>query len=157
MQDKIIKLRKGRKGRLRPGHPWIFKGQILKTTSSVRSGDIVTVISNEDKFIGRGYFNLASDISIRLLTFHEETIDREFLHKRIKDAVDKRGYLKDTTNAKRLIFSEADGLPGLIADLYNDTLVFQVFTLGAEKLKETVLRILIDIVSPRHTEIRRWS
>ena len=150
MQDKIIKLRKGRKGRLRPGHPWIFKGQILKTTSSVRSGDIVTVISNEDKFIGRGYFNLASDISIRLLTFHEETIDREFLHKRIKDAVDKRGYLKDTTNAKRLIFSEADGLPGLIADLYNDTLVFQVFTLGAEKLKETVLRILIDIVSPKY-------
>ena len=161
MQDKIIRLRKGKKGRLRPGHPWIFKGQILKVTEGSRPGDIVTVINNEDKFVGRGYFNPSSEISIRLLTFKDEIIDEAFLRKKIKDAVDKREdmgtsyFLQKVTcplfsNAKRLIFSEADGLPGLIADLYNDTLVFQVFTLGMEKLKGTVLKILTEIVNPKY-------
>jgi len=149
MQDRIIRLRKGKKGRLEAGHPWIFRGQILKLTSNVRPGDIVTVISNEDKFIGRGYYNPASDITVRLLTFHDETIDNALLHNRIKEAASKRGFLKGVTNAKRLIFSEADRLPGLIADLYNDTLVFQVFTLGMERLKGSVLEIMNDIIRPR--------
>jgi 23S rRNA (cytosine1962-C5)-methyltransferase len=150
MHDKIIRLRKGKKGRLRPGHPWIFKGQILELDPAIKSGDIITVIDNENRFIGRGYYNPSSEISIRLLTFKDEPIDNAFIYKKIKDAVDKRSYLKDMTNAKRLIFSEADGLPGLIADLYNNTLVVQVFTLGMEKLKETVLSILMDVVDPEY-------
>ena len=148
MQDKIIRLRKGRAGKLRPGHPWIFKGQILKLTSSVRPGDIVTVISNEGNFIGRGYFNPASDISIRLFTFNDEPVDEAFIYKRIKDAVEKRDFLKGITNARRLVFSEADGMPGLIADIYDNTLVLQVFTLGMENLKEVVLKTIKDIVNP---------
>lgn len=150
MQDKVIRLKKGKKGRLRTGHPWIFKGAILEVDSNIKAGDIATVVDNENKFIGRGYYNPASEISIRLLTFKDEIIDRLFLHKRIKEAIDKRDYLKDITDAKRLIFSEGDGLPGLIVDLYNDTLVFQVFTLGMEKLKEVVLKILTDIVNPKY-------
>ncbi|OGW77260.1 MAG: hypothetical protein A3I73_05870 [Omnitrophica bacterium RIFCSPLOWO2_02_FULL_45_16] len=150
MQDKVIRLRKGKKGRLKAGHPWIFKGAILEVGSNIKPGDIATVVNNENKFIGRGYYNPASEISIRLLTFKDETIDRLFLHKRIKDAIDKRDYLKNITNAKRLIFSEGDGLPGLIADLYSDTLVFQVFTFGMEKLKEVALKILTDIVNPKY-------
>jgi len=150
MQDKIIRIRKGKKGKLRPGHPWIFKGQILKLTSSVRPGDIVTVISNEDKFIGRGYYNPASDISIRLLTFNDESIDGRFILKIVKEAIEKRAFLKDITNAKRLIFSEADSLPGLIADIYDDTLVLQVFTLGMEKLKPLALNAIKETVNPKY-------
>jgi 23S rRNA (cytosine1962-C5)-methyltransferase len=149
MQDKIIRLRKGKSGKLKSGHPWIFKGQILKLTSSVQPGDIVTVISNEDKFIGRGYFNPASKISIRLLTFKDELINGSFIHNRIKEAVEKRGFLKQISNAKRLIFSEADALPGLIVDLYDDTLVLQVFTLGMENLKPLVLKAIRDIINPK--------
>ena len=74
MQDKIIHLRKGRKGALRPGHPWIFKGQILKAMTGIKPGDIATVVSNEDKLIGRGYYNPSSEISVRLLTFKNEPI-----------------------------------------------------------------------------------
>lgn len=150
MQDKIIRLRKGKSGRIGAHHPWIFKGQILKLTSSVQPGDIVTVISNEDKFIGHGYFNPASDIAIRLLTFKDEIIDESFLRDRIKEAVEKRSFLNDITDAKRLIFSEADGLPGLIADLYNDTLVMQIFTLGMENLKAPVLEAMKDIINPKY-------
>ncbi|MDP3790510.1 MAG: class I SAM-dependent rRNA methyltransferase [Candidatus Omnitrophota bacterium] len=150
MQDKIIQLRKGKKGRLKPGHPWIFKGQILKLTSSVRPGDIVTVISSEDDFIGRGYYNPASDISIRLLTFNEEPVDSALIHRKIKEAVEKREFLKEITNAKRLVFSEADAIPGLIVDLYNDTLVIQIYTLGMEKLREEALSALKDVVGPKY-------
>lgn len=149
MQNTIIRLRKGKKGRLRPGHPWIFKGQIVKAGPGARPGGIVTVVTNEDKFIGRGYYNPSSEISVRLLTFKDEAIDRDFLTKRISEAIEKRGYLKDATNARRLIFSEADGLPGLIADLYADTLVIQVFTLGMEKLKNAVLEAMKRLANPR--------
>lgn len=149
MQDKIIRLRKGKKGRLKAGHPWIFKGAIAKVAPFFKSGDIVSILTNEDKFVGRGYYNPASSIAIRLLTFKSETINEEFFRKRIEAALIRRDYLKDITNAKRLIFSEADFLPGLIADLYNDTLVFQVFTLGAELLKGTILEIIKDIVNPK--------
>ena len=149
MQDKIVRLRKGKSGKLKPGHPWIFKGQILKLTSSVRPGDIVTVISNEDKFVGRGYFNPASGITIRLLTFKDEPINESFIHNRIKEAVGRREFLKETTNAKRLVFSEADSLPGLIADIYNDTLVLQIFTLGMENLKPAVLKAIKETIDPK--------
>lgn len=149
MPDKIIRLRKGKSGRLRPGHPWIFKGQILKLTTSVQPGDIVTVISNENRFVGRGYFNPASDISIRLLTFKDEAVDEKFIYDRVKEAVSKREFLNDITDAKRLIFSEADSLPGLIADLYNDTLVLQIFTLGMENLKPMVLKAVRETIGPR--------
>lgn len=144
MQENIIRLRKGRKGRLRPGHPWIFKGQILKVESRIRPGDIVSVVNGEDKFVGRGYYNPSSEISVRLLTSKDEQIDSAFLQKKIADAISKRDHLESITDAKRLIFSEGDGLPGLIVDQYNETLVIQIFTLGMEKLKEPVLQILRD-------------
>lgn len=148
MDNKIVRLRKGKKGRLREGHPWIFKGQILKLTSTVRAGDIVTVISNEGRFVGRGYFNPASEISIRLLTFNDEPIDGKFLHDRVKSAVGKREFLSGITNAKRIIFSEADSLPGAIADIYDDTIVLQIFTLGTENLKAMLLDAIQDVINP---------
>jgi len=157
MQDRIIRLRKGKLGRLRPGHPWIFRGQILKLTSDVRAGDIVTVISNEDAFLGRGYFNPASEIAVRLLTFRDEPVDEKFLARRITTAVKSRTeYVNDlhspgliTSNARRLIFSEADGLPGLIADLYDNTLVIQISTLGMDNLKAPILKIIKDVINPQ--------
>jgi 23S rRNA (cytosine1962-C5)-methyltransferase len=149
MQDKIITLRTGKKGKLKPGHPWIFKGQTLKVPPGIRPGDIVTIINGQGGFIGRGYYNPASEIIIRLLTFNDETVDELFLQKKIKDAIAKRGFLSELTNARRLIFSEADGLPGIIVDQYNDTIVIQVFTLGMERIKEIVLKILADEINPK--------
>ena len=150
MQNKIITLRTGKKGKLKPGHPWIFKGQALKVPPGISPGDIVTIVNGKGGFVGRGYYNPASDIAIRLLTFKEESIDASFIHRRIKDAVEKRGFLNDVTNAKRLIFSEADALPGLIADIYNNTLVIQIYTLGMDKLRGVILDAVRDVVAPKY-------
>jgi len=150
MQDKIITLRIGKKGKLKPGHPWIFKGQTLKVPPGIRPGDIVTIINGQGEFVGRGYYNPASEIIVRLLTFNDELIDEAFLQKRIEDAIAKRSFLFGFTNARRLIFSEADGLPGLIVDQYNDTIVFQISTLGMECMKESLLKVLADIVNPKY-------
>ena len=149
MQDKIITLRTGKKGRLKPGHPWIFKGQTLKTPPGIRPGDIVTIINGQGEFVGRGYYNPASEIIIRLLTFNDEAVDEIFLHKKITDAIAKRNFLSGFTDAKRLIFSEADNLPGLVVDQYKDTIVFQVSTLGMERLKDSVLNILANEINPK--------
>lgn len=139
MSEKTLKLRSGRKGARRPGHPWIYKEQILKSGSIVKPGDIVAVVDNENKYIGRGYYNPRSEISIRLLTFNDEAINKEFFHKRIKEAVGKRSPLPAITNAYRAIFSEGDSLPGFIVDVYADTAVFQILTLGMEKFKDVLI------------------
>ena len=109
----------------------------------------VTIVRDKGEFVGRGYYNPASEITIRLLTFNDEPIDGTFLQKRIEEAVAKRSFLSGSTNARRLIFSEADGLPGLVVDQYNDTIVFQVSTLGMERMKEGLLKILADTVNPK--------
>src|SRR3989338_8266189 len=123
----IIRLRSGKKGILKPRHPWIYKSQILGAGSGVRPGDIVTVLDSGGKFAGRGYFNPRSEIAVRLLTFTDETITESFFGERIASAVGKRASLLlkmggstppgvhpglyRGTNAYRAVFSEADGLP----------------------------------------------
>ncbi len=90
MQNKIVKLRTGRQGKIKPGHPWIYKRQVLKPDSSVKPGDIVSVVNSEEKFIGRGYYNPASEISVRILNFTDEAIDEKFFSSKIETAFGKR-------------------------------------------------------------------
>lgn len=149
MSDKIIRLRKGRRGELKPNHPWIYKGQFLSVNPSIKPGDIVSVLDAENKFIGRGYRNPRSEISIRLLTHHDEPITKEFFNNRIRLAAEKRKDIA-ATNAVRMIFSEGDNLPGLIADIYSDTVVFQILTLGMEKLKPLLIEGLKEILNPKY-------
>jgi len=149
-QDKIIRLRKGSSGRLGPGHPWVYARQILGASADAKPGDIVSVVDEQLKFTGRGYYNPKSDIAVRLLTFKDEVIDAPFFHRRIQHAVEKRSPILATTDAYRAVFSEADGLPGLVADVYKDTLVFQILTLGMEKLRQTLMQGLKDVIRPRY-------
>ena len=148
--EKNIRLRTGKKGVVKPGHPWIFKSQILKADPAIKPGDIISVTDNAGKLLGRGYYNPKSEITIRFLTFIDEPIDTNFFHKRITQAVDKRKNLLALTNAYRVVFSEADALPGLIIDLYNDTAVFQVLTLGIEKFKPQIADMIDEILRPKY-------
>lgn len=150
MQNKIISLRKGRLGQLRAGHPWIYKGQFTQVAHFIQPGDIVSVVNSDGKSVGRGYYNPRSEISIRILSFKNEPIDRNFFCKKITEAVEKRKTLFSKTNAYRAIFSEADGLPGLIVDIYDDTAVFQILTLGMEKLKPLVLEAVREVLRPKY-------
>jgi 23S rRNA (cytosine1962-C5)-methyltransferase len=149
-KEKTISLRSGKMGRLRPGHPWIYKSQIRKFDRSIKLGEMVRVISAEGAFIGCGYFNPASEISIRLLTFKDEVVDAKFLQDRIAASVEKRKTLANLTNAYKAVFSEADGLPGLIVDVYADTVVFQALTLGMDKAKGVIIDGIKQSISPRY-------
>ena len=148
--DKVIKLRKGRFGVLRPGHPWIFRRQFLKPAQSISPADIVSVMNSENRFVGRGYYNPKSEISVRLLTSSDEPIDKIFFVNRIKSAAEKRKHLLAGTNAYRAVFSEADSLPGLIVDIYRDTAVFQILTLGMERFKSTIVEAIKDALQPKY-------
>ena len=148
-KEKNIRLRSGKKGVVRPGHPWIFKTQLLKTDPAIKPGDIISVTDDSGKFLGRGYYNPKSEIAIRLFTFIDEPIDGSFFYKKIAAAFDKRKTLSSVTNAYRAVFSEADSLPGLIVDIYNDTAVFQVLTLGMDKVKSQIADAIDEILKPK--------
>jgi len=150
MQNKMISLRKGRLGLLRRGHPWIYKGQFTQVAHFIQPGDIVSVVNSDGKSVGRGYYNPRSEISIRILSFKNEPIDGNFFRKKITEAVEKRKALLSRTNAYRAIFGEADGLPGLIVDVYNDTAVLQILTLGMEKLKPLALEAVREVLRPKY-------
>jgi len=135
---------------IRPGHPWIFRSQFLKPSQPVKPADIVSVMDSEDRFVGRGYYNPKSEISVRLLTFKDEPIDKIFFVNRIKAAAEKRKDLLAKTNAHRAVFSEADSLPGLIVDIYRDTAVFQILTLGMERFKSIIVEAIKDALRPKY-------
>ena len=149
-RDGIIRLKKGKDGTIRPGHPWIFKSQIAKADPAVKSGDVAGISDADGKFIGRGYYNPKSEIAVRLLTFIDEPIDINFFRKKIAQAVEKRKSLSAVTNACRAVFSEADGLPGLIIDLYNDTAVFQALTFGMDRFKTHIADAIDEILKPKY-------
>ncbi len=142
-----VYLKKDIKKRVQKGHPWIYDNEIDKIIGEFENGDIVDVFSFEDNFIGRGYINQKSKITVRLLTRKYERIDYIFFEKRIKRAIENRFSLVNE-NAFRVIFGEADGLPGLIVDKFDRYLVVEFNTLGMEKQKDVILKVLVDLFSP---------
>jgi len=137
-------LKKGKEKPVLGFHPWIFSGAIDSVDESIAAGDIVQVESASGDFLGLGYFNAASQITVRMLTFQKEVIDSDFFEKKIRNAFNlrKEHVLNPSTNACRLINSDGDFLPGLVADLYHNVLVVQFSTAGMEKQKNILLPLL---------------
>lgn len=136
------------------GHPWIFDNQILTEQGSFEPGDIVQVFDTRHRPLGQGYINPASLIRVRLLTTHvEERVNKDFIAGRIQRAWEYRqrmGY----NGSCRVIFGEADLMPGLVVDKFNDVLSVQFLTLGMERWKDVVLDALIDHVKPQGIYLR---
>jgi 23S rRNA (cytosine1962-C5)-methyltransferase len=142
-----VTLRKTRETRVRGGHPWIYASEIEKVEGPFENGDIVDVADFRGKFIGRGFYNPQSQISLRILTRNDEPCDRGFFARRIQDAWDYRKLLCDPMSC-RLIYSESDFLPGLVVDKFADVLVLQSLSLGIERIKEMLCDLLMEIVQP---------
>jgi len=142
-----VTLRKTRETRVRGGHPWIYASEIEKVDGAFENGDIVDVADFRGKFIGRGFYNPQSQISLRILTRNDEPCDREFFARRIRDAWDYRRLLCDPMSC-RLIYSESDFLPGLVVDKFADVLVLQSLSLGIERIKDMLCGLLMEIVQP---------
>jgi 23S rRNA (cytosine1962-C5)-methyltransferase len=131
------------------GHPWIFFNEIDLLDDALEAGDIADVYTYDHKFVGRGYFNPVSRIPIRLLTRNKaEEINAAFFHRRILEAWEYRKKIGYTENC-RLIFGEADGLPQLIIDKFNDYFVLQTIALGIDKWKNEIVAALEKIFSPK--------
>jgi len=140
-------VKKGFEKTIYDGHPWIYKNAIDRVRGDCSPGDCVEIKDWRGKFLGIGYINPASYITVRILTRKKENIDGRFWRGKLKQALDFRKKLGiDALNAYRLMFSEADFLPGLIIDKFNDYLVMQVLTLGMERVKEMVTKILVDLL-----------
>ena len=147
----IIKLKKNRQRSLERKHPWVFSGAIDSIKDSPQNGVTVKVVSADGKFLGWGAYSLKSQISVRIWSFDEnEKIDTEFFKRQIEQAIELRTQIIDTTNsnAYRLVNAESDGLPGLIVDKYNDYLVCQFLSAGAELWKDEIVNLLCLLLNP---------
>jgi len=134
--------------RIAQGHPWIYNNEVDRIAGPIEPGDIVEVYFFDGQLAGRGYINPNSQIIIRLLTRKREEIDAPFFYEKIKTAWAYRQQLGYTENC-RLVFGEADGLPALIIDKFNDYFVLQTLSLGIDIWKPAIVEALQKIFSPR--------
>ena len=143
-------LKAGRDRRVHAGHLWIYRGEIGRTSGDCAAGSVVSVLDARGRFLGRGHFNPASLITVRLLTRRrDEAVDAGLVRRRIAEAIAYRRRFYDAGDACRLVFSEGDWLPGLVVDRYGGCLVVQLGTLGMDRMRETVVAALQDAVHPR--------
>lgn len=154
MNDTIVTLKKGEGRTIKSGGLWIFDNEIDTITGSFKNGEIVNVRDFDGYPMGRGYINQNSKIRIRLMTRHiDQPIDEEFLRMRVQNAWDYRKTTVDTSSC-RIIFGDADFLPGLVVDKYEDVLVVQCLALGMEAFKLTIVQLLKEILQADGIQIR---
>lgn len=135
--------------RIAKGHPWIFANEINKIEGDAKPGDTVEVFGFDNKFVGKGYINPKSQITVRLLTRdRDEAIDDSFIFNRIQNAWDYRKKIGYTENC-RLIFGEADFMPALIIDKFNDYFVLQTLSYGMDVWKPVIVKVLKTIFNPK--------
>jgi 23S rRNA (cytosine1962-C5)-methyltransferase len=149
MIEGLVKIVGGREKKLQHGYPWVQRGEISEVLGAPTPGALVRIVNFRNETLGIGTYNPQSRFPVRLLTTADEPIDRAFFERRLEHALRHRQRVVQDTNAMRLVFSEADGLPGLIVDQYADYLVVQVRTMGMERLRELWLPTLIEQLEPK--------
>jgi 23S rRNA (cytosine1962-C5)-methyltransferase len=144
-----VYLKKKISRRIENGHPWVFANEVDKTEGPLSGGDIIELLTHDGKFIGRGYANPKSLIFVRLLTRNKgEIINDDFFFNKINTAWKYRQQLGYTENC-RLVFGEADFLPALIIDKFNDYFVLQTLALGMDIWKPSIVKALQAIFNPK--------
>jgi 23S rRNA (cytosine1962-C5)-methyltransferase len=147
-----IQLQKGKEKAVYQGHPWLFSGAIKQVVGRPQSGDVVRVADYQDQFLAYGYYHRTSRVAVRLLEWKEDHLpDETWLRNRIRQAVSARlPIVSDgSTTACRLIFAEADWLPGLIVDQYGEYLSMQIHSAGMEISKKVIIDELVQLVNPK--------
>jgi 23S rRNA (cytosine1962-C5)-methyltransferase len=142
----IIQLKKGKERSLLQRHPWVFSGAIAKEPASLNNGDVVQVHSDKREYLATGHFQRGT-ISVRCLDFDENILDDRFYRDKIRKCLVLRSHLtfpNKETNSFRLIHGEGDGMPGLIADVYGNTVVLQSYTLGMQAIKTTLAQLILE-------------
>jgi len=141
----VLRLKPGREKSLRQRHPWIFSGAIATADAPPAPGDTVDILSADGAFMARAAYSPASQIRARVWTFDpRERVDAAFFARRVARAVTARVAMQDADHTGcRLIHGESDGLPGVIADRYADTVVLQLSSAGAERWRDAIVAALV--------------
>ena len=150
----IVTLKKGEGRTIKAGGAWIFDNEIDTITGRFKNGEVVTVHDFDGYPMGKGFINQNSKIRIRMMTRKpDQEIDESFLKMRVKNAWEYRKTTVDTSSC-RIIFGEADFLPGFVIDKYEDVLVVECLALGMEQFKETIVNFLKEILAEDGIKIR---
>lgn len=154
MYNTIVTLKKGEGRTLKAGGAWIYDNEIDTITGSFENGNIVTIHDFDGYFLGYGFINTKSKITVRILSHDKEAvIDDAFLEKRVQAAWDYRKQVIDTGSC-RLIFGEADFLPGIVIDKFSDVLVVESLALGIDRLKLQILNAVKRVLAKDGISIR---
>ena len=150
----VVTLKKGEGRTIKSGGAWIFDNEIESIMGHFENGDIVRVQDFDGYPMGKGFINQNSKIRIRMMTRREDAvIDREFLRMRVKDAWEYRKHTVDISSC-RVIFGEADFLPGLVVDKFSDVLVVESLALGIDRMKTEILNLLKEVLAEDGIQIR---
>lgn len=145
----IVKLNENEEDNILNGFPWVYNNEVCSFEGTIENGEVVQVNSYKNQFVGYGFLNVDSKLMVRMLTLNQdEIVDKAFFRKRILYAIEHRKNI-NLGSATRLIFAEADFLPGLIVDQYADILSIQILCLGMEKIKSCIVDILAEELHPR--------
>ena len=146
MSHAVVTLKKGKGRMLKSGGLWIFDNEIASVMGSFENGDVVIVRDFDGYPLGRGFINENSKIRVRMMTRNkDQEVDEAFLEMRVRDAWEYRKKTVDTSSC-RVIFGEADFLPGLVVDKFSDVLVVQSLALGIDRMKETIVALLKKVL-----------
>ncbi|NLC19433.1 MAG: class I SAM-dependent rRNA methyltransferase, partial [Clostridiales bacterium] len=150
----VVKLKKGEGRSLKGGGLWIYDNEIDTIAGDFENGDLVYVHDFDDYYLGCGFINTKSKITVRMMSrIKGQEIDEAFLAMRVRDAWEYRKATVDTGSC-RIIFGESDFLPGLVVDKFSDVLVVQSLALGIDRMKREIISILIDLLKQDGIAIR---
>ena len=154
MYQTIVTLKKGEGRTLKAGGMWVYDNEIASVTGDFENGDVVEVHDFDGYCMGAGYINTKSKITVRMLSRKKDVlIDEAFIERRVRDAWEYRRQTIDTSSC-RLIFGEADFLPGIVVDKFADVLVVESLALGIDRWKETIVDALKRVLAEDGINIR---
>jgi 23S rRNA (cytosine1962-C5)-methyltransferase len=153
MPGLIIKPR----SRIFHGHEWVYASEIQKTFGNPEPGDVVTLKDFKDRPLGVAIYNPQSQIVARRISRRKQKLDAEFFLRRLGQAINYRESLKIGQTLRRIIWSESDGLPGVIVDQYGEHLVLQTTTLAMDQRKDLIVSCLVELLSPKSITLRNDS
>ena len=153
MPGLIIKPR----SRIFHGHEWVYASEIQKTFGNPDPGDVVTLKDFKDRPLGVAIYNPQSQIVARRISRRKQKLDAEFFLRRLGQAINYRESLTIGQDLRRIIWSESDGLPGVIVDQYGEHLVLQTTTLAMDQRKDLIVSCLVELLSPKSITLRNDS
>ncbi len=137
------------RARVLTGHDWVYGTEILKTFGSPADGDVVSIKDGRDKLLGVGIYNSQSQITVRRFSRRRQDLDRDFFERRVQQAIEVRDRRGCRADLRRLVWSESDGLPGVIADRYGQTIVLQTLTRAMDARKAEIAEVLMALTGAR--------